>query len=198
VKAFGRLAQEAEERFVATASIDAAAGIADVMRRRTTHRRGEAFKGAACLVVLASMLLLLGVHPAAGIDPGVQRKVDRYLAANPGGRQTGPAQISYNGGAVVITVAGRSAADCPADSVCFYDRPGFGFPQGEIHDCGWQDLSTFGWQDRIESVVFNRSHGLAQFYDSGTALFSVSVGNRSVSDVATEARNRANQVYVIC
>src|SRR3954469_7012343 len=114
---------------------------------------------------LGAILMLAAAAPAitpapAGADPGdsaTQRLVDAYLTEHPGGVQTGPADITYGDGRFVVTVArpfrSLSGADCPSGWFCFYDHTGFGYPRGRLSDCGWQDLGTWGWRNRTESVA---------------------------------------------
>src|SRR3954452_9897991 len=92
---------------------------------------------------------------------GLEQQNALQLRLAPGGRQTAPHEVSYDGGKVVITVAmpgaARAAAaggypDCPAQWFCFYDGPNWTYPRGKLSDCGWQDLGRYGWNDRTESV----------------------------------------------
>lgn len=215
------LAHRAEDHFAATAPIDVPAGLADVLRRGGSRRppAGSSVPRratlAACFAVVVAGLLWLGLQPGpagpgaapSAVDPAVQGRVDRYLAANPGGEQTGPAEISYNRGAVVITVAGPGpslkASDCPSGWVCFYDSPQFGYARGKVSSCGWQSLDTFDWQHRIESAQFNRDVGAATFFardpltGHNEPLFTLSPAAPALPDVGT-ARNRADAVYVYC
>lgn len=43
--------------------------------------------------------------------------------------------------------------DCPATWFCFYDGTNYGYPRGKQRDCGWQDLKTWGWNDRTSSLL---------------------------------------------
>lgn len=125
----------------------------------------------------------------------LQRQVKLQLKLYPGGVQTGANEVSYDGGAFVITFAqpadARSAsgvgilgtADCPSDSFCFYDYTDFGYPRGRLSSCGPQDLSQYGWNDRAESQHNNSWDGVSFFNHIGAfhGYFSI-----SSSDVEVE------------
>lgn len=90
------------------------------------------------------------------------------------------------------------AVSCPSGWFCFYDETDFVAPRGKLSDCGWQYLSDFDWQNRIEAAYYNLSSGSAKFYESnGTYLFQVSAANRSLSNVGTK-QNKADKVYRTC
>ena len=138
----------------------------------------------------------------------VQEMIDAQLAAAPGGKQISPTEVSY--GDFVVTVARTDntsvGADCPAGWFCFYDRVNYGYPRGKLSSCGWQDLATWAWNDRTESVHYNLSTGSVSFINHGArpdhsddrVLFSVGASNRFLSDVGAANRNIADHVYRFC
>lgn len=94
----------------------------------------------------------------------LQQQIQLQLQRFPDGMQIAENEVAYDGGAFVMTfalpeqaIAPRAAPDCPAGWFCFYDHPNFGYPRGKLSDRGWQDLASFGWSDRIESVHNNTS-----------------------------------------
>jgi hypothetical protein len=128
-----------------------------------------------------------------------------YLAAHPGGTPINATEIAYPGGLIVTVTppAGQlvAAADCPPGWFCFYDGVNFGYPRGRLSDCGFQDLATWGWTNRTESVHYNMSTGSVAFYNhtSGgdTRLFTISTSRRTDNDVSPY-RNQADRVYRFC
>lgn len=130
-----------------------------------------------------------------------RREVAAYLAVHPGGTAISDNEISYQGGALVVTLRRPArttgTADCPWGWYCFYEWPDFGYPRGRLSSCGWQNLATWSWQYRIESAHYNLSSGYVSFYYYDQWLFDVGAGNRVRSD-AYPYRNRANYVYRYC
>lgn len=174
------------------------------------------------LVTLAVLTLLLSTATAGAAAPAdtsagraaaLQRQVDAYLAAHPGGKQINETEIAYGGGAFIVAVApapgGSGAAgdvvtlaspDCPSGWFCFYDGVNFTYPRGRLSDCGWQDLGWWGWRNRTESAHSNTSgtvYFLGETGDTDTIYFSVSPSRRSIADVSPN-RNRADYVYRQC
>ncbi|HEU4422904.1 MAG TPA: hypothetical protein VFR67_10280 [Pilimelia sp.] len=162
-----------------------------------------------CLpAVLALLALILPTSAAAAAPPSsdaVQRQVDAYLAAHPGGVQINRTEISYGDGAFVVTVVRPAGTfgtpDCPGGWFCFYDRTNFNYPRGKLSDCGWQDLGWWGWRNRTESVHYNMSVGSVVFIDetgaTDTKLFTASTTRRTIADVYPY-RNRADYVFRYC
>lgn len=172
-------------------------------RTHTPRRRGALFAA-----VLLSAALVPGA-PAAAEPPALSPPARAYLAAHPGGVPINDNQISYGDGRFIVTVAAPAgtlaAPDCPSGWFCFYDRTNFGYPRGQLSDCGWQDLAWWGWHDMVESVHYNISSGSVTFVDHapGTThardrpIFSVSSTRRVLADVAPY-RNQADHVYRYC
>jgi hypothetical protein len=157
------------------------------------------------VTLLAVLALVLSVSGPAAAGVATQRQVDAYLAAHPGGVQINSTEISYSGGAFVVTVVRAAGTygtpDCPAGWFCFYDNINFGYPRGKLSDCGWQDLGWWGWRNRTESVHYNLSTGSVVFINetgaTDTALFTVSTTRRTIADVSPN-RNRADYVFRYC
>jgi len=151
------------------------------------------------LPVVAILALLL----AAPVDAPRPDPASLYLAANPGGTRLNALEVSY--GALVVTVARPRtttavAADCPAGWFCFYAGVNYTYPRGKLSSCGYQDLATYGWTNRIESVYYDMLNGKVTFYNDGTvdtALFTVSTANRGDADVSPH-RDKADYVYRTC
>jgi hypothetical protein len=96
--------------------------------------------------------------------------------------------------------------DCPSGWICFYDQANYGYPRGRLSDCGRQDLTNWGWSERIDSVAFNAAFGSVSFYSKGVEalthsddelLFSLSPANRTIPNVAPFL-NRAAYLHRIC
>lgn len=157
--------------------------------------------------VATTMTLALGIiatgAPAAA-DSGAAAR-DAYLREHPGGTPLGPNEIGYQNGAFIITLTRpattRAAADCPTGWYCFYDGPNYTYPRGRLSSCGFQNLGTYGWRDRTESVHYNVSTGSVTFINetgsTDTNLFTASTTNRRLPTV-TPHGNRADYTFRSC
>ena len=93
----------------------------------------------------------------------LQAQIEEQLRRAPGGLQIADNEISYDNGRFIMTFArpgerthddaSTLLADCGGWRFCFFDGPNFGLPRGRLNDCGWQDLWTFNWGDRVESSI---------------------------------------------
>ncbi|MFJ6149333.1 peptidase inhibitor family I36 protein [Micromonospora profundi] len=139
---------------------------------------------------------------AAAVDQiGLRQEMANYLADYPGGRAINNNEISYQGGAFVVTLRAPigvlATADCPSGWYCFYELPNFGYPRGRLSSCGRQNLATWQWQYRIESAHYNLGSGSVSFYYNSTKLFTIGTGNRVRSD-ADPYREWPNYVDRYC
>ena len=153
----------------------------------------------ACLLVVVS-----APAPAPAAPPGravAGRLLANYLASHPGGTVLNDNEISYGGGAFVVTLRAPAGtfgvADCPWGWYCFYEWPNYGYPRGRLSSCGRQNLATWQWQFRVESAHYNLGTGHVTFYYYGDALFRVGVGSRMRTDAYPD-RNWANYVDRYC
>ncbi|MEU7959646.1 peptidase inhibitor family I36 protein [Micromonospora humida] len=157
------------------------------------------------LAVLLGALLLTPLVPGPALAGPAARAVSAeaaaYLVAHPGGTVLNDNEISYGDGDLIVTLRAKprssAAADCPLGWYCFYDRPNFGYPRGKLSSCGRQNLATWDWQFRIESVHYNMGSGSVTFYYDGSPLFTVGSGNHVRTD-ASPYRNWANYVSRTC
>ncbi|MEU4569448.1 hypothetical protein [Micromonospora sp. NPDC023956] len=157
--------------------------------------------------LLGCVLALVPAPPAsAGPDPAgpgpvaLDQEMRSYLAWHPGGTPINADEISYDGGAFVVTLrrpVGTYGADCPSGWFCFYDWPYYGYPRGRLSSCGKQNLANWGWQYRAASAHYNLASGSVTFQYHDSSLFSVSVKARVVGD-AGPYRDWANYVYRRC
>ncbi len=138
------------------------------------------FPGKMLAVGAILMVLLAGGYSAQAAEPSqakadmeLQASVDRELGVHPGGIQTAPDEISYDGGQFVVTVArpGQQAAlACPAGWYCFWDGYNFTGNRGKLSACGTQALAQWNWQNRIKSV-YNRTGDYVTFWDYATDVY---------------------------
>ena len=163
----------------------------------------------ALIVAVAVMVAAPTVPATAAAYPELNAATAAYLATHPGGVPLDSNEISYSGGTFVVTVTpplGPSFyPDCPAGWFCFYQYTYYGYPRGRLSSCGWQDLATWGWQNRVESAYYNLLNGATSFiqHSPGTShiqdytLFTIGVGLRGIVDVAPY-RQMADYVYRYC
>ncbi|GIJ33240.1 peptidase inhibitor family I36 protein [Micromonospora sediminimaris] len=160
----------------------------------------------ALLTVIVAVLLAGVTVPAPALAAPAPRtamrtEVARYLAAHPGGTVLNDNEISYRGGELIVTldapVGTYGVADCPSGWFCFYEWPNYGYPRGKLSSCGWQNLSTWSWQFRVESAHYNLGSGHVGFYYHNQELFRINPSKRLHSD-AGQWRNWANRVYRHC
>jgi hypothetical protein len=153
---------------------------------------------------------------AAG-DDGLQAQVDQQLAEHPGGVQTEPGVIEYDGGAVRVvieepdsagggalsrsTAAASTVHGCAtsltAKWVCFYDDRDFGGRMLQFRDAGLQSLADYGFSNKVSSwvnttgrtvSVYDTAGGTTRIWTEGANSFSSYVGN-SLNDRASSFRS---------
>ncbi|GIF45204.1 hypothetical protein Axi01nite_95150 [Actinoplanes xinjiangensis] len=136
----------------------------------------------------------------------VRQQMRDQLREAPGGKVTGPAQITYGDGAFVVdfvpeagaaSSAVRAAPNCPANWVCFYDLTNYGYPRGKLQDCGQQDLATWGWRNRVNSA-HNHHSASSDFWDIDAYIgYFDLVPGQAIADVGT-AKNRVDLININC
>lgn len=166
------------------------------------------------IAVLLATILIAALAPAAAAQPStperVQQQINDHLARHPGGKQINTHEIAYDGGTFIIGFAAKGyttqGADCTSGWFCFYDHPNYVWPRGRLSDCGWQDLTRWGWHNRVESAYYNMNIGSVIFIDHGPysdhsadiGLFTTSTSKRAVPELTTHHRNKADHVYRYC
>jgi hypothetical protein len=132
---------------------------------------GATRAGATPLQALTKDQILDRLGRQASSTAELKQQIALQLRYTPGGAQTAPNEVSYDGGKFVVTYAMPGAAgalgnpdDCPFDWFCFYDNYEFGYPRGKLSSCGWQDLSKYKWNDRTASV-HNAVDDMVDFYN---------------------------------
>lgn len=175
--------------------------MADVHHRYIHYNR---FVVGLVATLALSGLAALGPPTPARAAGAAPDEVLAYMASHPGGQRIGGADVSYDGGRFIVTVTPAGALpgpDCPSGWFCFYDGINYTYPRGRLSDCGFQRLSTWSWQNRVESAHYNLSTGSVVFIDetgtTDTTLFTIGTGRRAVADVGS-ARNRADYVFRYC
>ncbi|MFG1650822.1 peptidase inhibitor family I36 protein [Micromonospora sp. NPDC049275] len=153
------------------------------------------------VAVLSCLLIVVPAPGRAGAAATDGPEMAAYLAAHPGGKAISDNEISYDGGAFVVTlrrpIGTLVAADCPSGWYCFYEWPNYGYPRGRLSDCGRQSLATWNWQFRVESAHYNLGSGTVSFYYYDTRLFDIGASSRVRSD-ASPFRNWPNYVQRRC
>jgi hypothetical protein len=134
----------------------------------------------------------------------VQTQVDQQLRTYPGGVQTGPGEVSYNGGAVKVVIPDDSraaAAACPGGWYCFYENNNLGGRRLQFRDCGGtQYLTNYGFGNQTSSWQNTTKHTVYA-YDNAvtppTHLWTEEPTSEVVS-VGAEHDNRADSFYTAC
>jgi hypothetical protein len=135
-------------------------------------------------VVAAVVLSLLTPETAAAetlagdADP-VQAYVDAAMLAQPGGEQTGPGEVTWGGGAAVLTVdigaASRAVGTCATDNICVYSATGL--TGSKLAFTGCSSWSTAGLAAPVRSMVNARGAGYARgFGTAASALTTLAPG----------------------
>lgn len=123
--------------------------------------------------------------PAAAREPDpTQDRIDQVLAEFPGGVQTGPATVAWEGGAVVLTVvvpgseAARSVGDCATGAYCAYAATNLGGSKLAFTTCD-TTVSTAPLGSAVRSVANARGTGYVQAKNAGgTTLATISAGGQ--------------------
>lgn len=157
---------------------------------RLPHARIRAAAVAGVAAGLAVTAWPVG-SPGAPADPSLQARIDLELNRYPGGKQISPNQISYNGGAAILTFAlpGQAlAAACPSGYVCMYKGRSFSGDHLDLNTCSWYDLAWRNWQDQTVSVrnargvaVAFENHGNVPSHTSDRWLFTINAGASAAS-----------------
>jgi|GEM_PF-793666 len=152
--------------------------------------------------MFSTILLVLGVAVNANSvelvgrnDLDIQQKIDSILAEHPGGKQTGPTQISWNNGAILLdlldenpnSISMQAASTCAAGYYCAYSLTNLGGSKLSIGVCN--STQEMGSYFMVRSIVNARSTGYVQAKNSGgTILGTVTHGTslRSVPVGATK------------
>jgi hypothetical protein len=135
---------------------------------------------------------------AAPNDPSLQARIDMQLNRYPGGKQISANQISYDGGAVVLSFAVPGqvlASTCPTGYVCLYKGRSFSGDHLDLNTCAWYDLGWNRWQDQTRSVRNARSrpvafdnHGSVPSHASDRWLFTINSGASAANLGAHEGK----------
>lgn len=150
---------------------------------------------------LAAAIGALGAAPASAAGL-LQQRIDAQLASHPGGVQTGPGEISYQGGSVKLTIPSDAAPlPCASGWYCFYQYKNFEGRRLSFRDCGGtQFLTDYGFGNQTSSWRNTTTH-LVIVYDQDTNPYERlwrEPAYGASSDVGAAADNRAEFFDTTC
>lgn len=135
---------------------------------------------------LAAALLFVGASPAyAGPRPiGVQEQIDAALREFPGGRQISANAVSWDGGAVVLTIAAPGAlapmavGSCATGTYCAYNGVSLTGSKLAFTACS-TTVSLAALPGLVRSIANGRTSGtVAGRTAGGTTLTTVAAGSQ--------------------
>lgn len=137
---------------------------------------------AAASLTLAAALLLLPSTPATASRPDsdLQSRIDQVLETfPPGGVQSAPNRIAWDGGNVTLTLeddgAGvRSIGSCPTGAHCVYDQANLHGSYMTFNTCTTQSVAPLG--SPVLSIANARTVVVRAYNDAG-AVGSVSANS---------------------
>ena len=141
---------------------------------------------ASVLIVLAAFVLVSGVSdPAeAAAADSFQEQIDDVLERFPGGVQTGPTSVEWDGGAVELVFAHPTApgvasvGSCATGAYCAFNLPNLGGTRLSLTTCG-TTVSTAALPGSVQSIANARATGSVQARNgSGTTLATVAAGGQ--------------------
>lgn len=137
--------------------------------------------------VAAAALLVVGgmFAPAAAqaSSDDLQERVDQVLAAYPGGEQTGPGEITWDDGAVVLTLLpgtadsalARGVGSCADGTFCAFSGSSLSGARISFTSCsGANSVAPLG--SPVRSIANARSSGVVVAYNGSSAVASVGAG----------------------
>lgn len=132
-------------------------------------------------VVGAILIAMSGATVAHAEDSALQARIDAILAAHPGGVQTAPNEIEWQGGDVTLTldVPGLSpfaVGSCATGKFCAYDGASLTGAKLTFTTCTTHSTAALG---SVRSLANARSSGTVQGLSGlGAVLTTVSAGGR--------------------
>ncbi|MFK4728155.1 peptidase inhibitor family I36 protein [Agromyces mediolanus] len=143
---------------------------------------------AGALIVAAAVLAPVSASAAVPAvssgDDALQQQVDAVLAEFPGGIQTGPDEVSWQDGAVVLNIAGsggaaaRAVGSCATGTHCVYSGVGLSGSKLTFSTCTTQSVAPLGAP--VASIANARSI-VVRAYNSVGVVGSVSANSSATT-----------------
>lgn len=178
-------------------------------RTRTAPARPATRRAFAAAVAAAAAVVVLCVAgPAtAKATTGTDAAVTAFLAAHPDARRAGTHQVSWDGGAVVMTFPDRSSGardlraastGCAAGWSCLYEHSDYGGRRLQFRDCGYtQHLGNYGFANAATSWINSRgAAAIVRDLPTGRLLWTAGAYARSRN--VGSANDRADTIYLSC
>ena len=133
------------------------------------------------ILATAALIALAILAPTSAHATGdtLQDRVDQVLEDYPGGTQIGAGEISWNGGEIVLTLAGgvslASVGSCATGSFCAYTGTSLSGTRISFTNCtGTNSVAPLG--SPVRSFANARSAGTVGAFNGGTVVDSTPAG----------------------
>lgn len=139
------------------------------------------------LLVAATLALLALPAPASASQPTVQEQIDDVIA-HEGGLQTGPNEVTWGGGTIVLTIENensRIVGTCPSGSYCVYSGSGYTGSRLQFTTC--TTGNSVSSLPSVRSIANSRATGTVRAYNGSTLVLTVApnAGANTIATVTT-------------
>lgn len=129
------------------------------------------FRGFLSTLVVATLLSVgmmsspaQAAPAASGQAATVQAMLDDLVAANPGAEKISDNTVRLANGVEATAKAPDAAPSCPYTYLCIYDLPNFRGYHLDFYKCGFVNIGTLGWSDRIQSYENDQTPGTVSIF----------------------------------
>lgn len=128
------------------------------------------------MIVLAALTIaLLPTAPATAAADGIQDRVDDVIAQY-GGIQTAYNEVTWDDGAIILTLAGDgiaplAVASCPSGSYCAYSAYSYAGSRLQFTTC--TTGNPVGALPSVKSIANSRTSGTVRAYNGATLVTTV-------------------------
>lgn len=140
----------------------------------------------ALLATVALALSPMGSTPTNPDDANMQARVDTVLAANPGGEQTAWNVVSWDDGAVVLTLAPENSVGsltvggCATGKHCAYNGVSYTGDKLTYSTCTSHE-SVSALPGTVRSMANSRSSGSIKAYSSSSTLLATATAGHGTN-----------------